>query len=460
MDTKKSFLKQNTITGKTIVIGVLTLLMLIPISMVKTLITERQGNKDAEQTEMGWLWGGRQTVTGPVMAVRYIPADAPKEVRTAYFLPDEYAVGGNVKPEERTRGIQKILNYQAEMNISGQFGFPDVEALGINPSQVLWNESYLMLGIPNLQGIKNKIDFKVNGQSLEIEPSVPHNDIISSGLTIRMALNPEQKEVAKYNFDLVLNGTEGLYFLPIGKQTNIHLTSTWKSVEYIGNFVPAEKADVSAGIDARWDIYDYNRNFTQMWKGKNEGLEQSKLGIDLELPVNHYEKTLRAVKYAIMFIVLTFLVFFLVELLGKKRIHAVQYLLVSLALILFYTLLLAFSEHIGFDWSYLISALAIVLLITAYSHSIFKQKKQTIFMGIFLTVLYVYLYVVLQQENMALLFGAIGLFIALAAVMYALRKVDWYKEDEKGDAAKESGMAEIKTDDAPPAYKTENDNVI
>ena len=426
----------NPILIKIVVASVLVLLMLIPVEMIKTMIQERQGNKNAEQTEMGWKWGGKQQVTGPILVVRYVKVPGSQgDIGAAYFLPDEYSVDGTVKPEERTRGIQKILNYQADMKVKGTFSFPDVEKLGIKPSQDLWDESCFIFGIPNLQGIKNKIVFNMNGHPLEILPSVFPNDLINSGLTMKMNLNPENKEMLKYDFSLTLNGTEGLYFLPIGKQTSIHLTSTWKSVGYIGDFVATEKTDVKDGIDARWDIYDYNRNYTQMWIGENKNLEESALGMDLQLPINHYEKTLRAVKYAIMFIGLTFLVFFLVELLSKRRIHPIQYLLVSLALVLFYTLLLAFSEHIGFNWSYLISSTATITLITAYSHSIFRGKKHTVFMGIFLITLYIYLYVVLQQENMALLFGAVGLFVALAIVMYVLRKVNWYKnEDENNEA--------------------------
>jgi inner membrane protein len=376
---------------------------------------------------MGWKWGGSQQITGPVMAIPYIKVGNNSQ-DVIYFLPDEYNVTGDIKPEERVRGIQKILNYQAEMKINGSFSFPDVESLGIKSSQVLWDKCFIMLGISNMQGIKNKIAINLDGKSYEVSPNIPQNSLIDKGLSVKIGLDPENPVVGKYDFDLTLNGTEGLYFLPVGKHTGIHLTSAWKSVGYIGDFVATENTDLSNGIDSKWDIFDYNRNFVQLWTGSNPNLEQSEIGADLLLPINHYEKTLRAVKYALMFIMLTFLVFFLIEFVGKKQIHPVQYLLVSLALVLFYTLLLAFSEHIGFDWSYLISSLATIVLITAYSSSIFRDKRQTTLMGVFLTVLYIYLYVVLQQENMALLFGAIGLFIGLACVMFVLRKVNWYRE--------------------------------
>lgn len=432
METTKNFFRNQTLTTKIVMVGVLTLLMLIPIGMVKSLIKEREGNKLAEQTEMGDRWGRRQLLTGPVLVLPYRQDIKEKNAPSnfIYCLPEEYNVTGDIKPEERTRGIQKILSYQSTMHFEGKFIFPDCSKLNLGGSIILWDEAYILLGISNLQGVKNKVVFNVNGNPQEILANVGDNGLIRAGVMVKMPLSPtDMGKSYNFDFDLVLNGTDGLHFLPVGKQTSVHLKSTWKSVAYTGDYVPTEKSDVKYGIDAQWDVFDYNRSYTQMWVGKNDSFGSNKLGLDLLLPVDHYQKTMRAVKYAIMFIALTFLVFFMVELLSKKRIHPIQYLLVSFALVLFYSLLLALSEHIGFDLSYLISALAIVFLITAYSHSIFKSKKETLFMGIFLSGLYVFLYVVIQLEDMALLLGSIGLFIALATVMFVSRKINWYKDD-------------------------------
>ncbi|MBD8347201.1 cell envelope integrity protein CreD [Dysgonomonas sp. HGC4] len=436
METTKNFFKNQALTTKIVIVVILTLLMLIPIGMVRSLITEREGNKVAEQTEMSDRWGGRQLLTGPVLVLPYkqslaVGSAAPSFV---YCLPEEYNVTGDIKPEERTRGIQKILSYQSTMHFEGKFIFPDYKSLDLNEALIQWDEAYIVMGISNLQGVKNKIVFNINGHPQEILANVADNDLIRSGVMIRMPLAAaDMGKSCNFDFDLVLNGTDGLHFLPVGRQTNVHFNSTWKSVAYTGDYVPTEKADVKEGIDAQWNIFDYNRSYTQMWVGKNDSFGSTKLGLDLLLPVDHYQKTMRAVKYAIMFIALTFLVFFMVEILSKKRIHPVQYLLVSFALVLFYSLLLALSEHIGFDWSYLVSALAIVMLITAYSHSIFKSRKQTLFMGLFLSALYIFLYVVIQLEDMALLLGSIGLFIALAIVMFVSRNINWYKDDERID---------------------------
>lgn len=420
---KKGLLKKMSMTVKIVIIGVLILLMLIPISMIRSMIKEREGNKTAEQTELRFKWGGKQTLTGPILVL-----PNKDDSKLTYVLPDEFNVEGNIKPEERTRGIQTVLSYQTNLQFGGRFNISKLAK--IDTSKIAWEKSYFLMGVSNLQGIKNKLTFNIENESLNVESGVRNEDIMTLGLNIPYPLDPSLDKNYTFNFDLTLNGTDGLHIVPIGKQTNIHLTSDWKSVSYIGEFVPTEIVSESGEIDAQWNIFDYNRDYTQVWDGNNISLNDTAIGIDFLLPLDHYQKTMRAVKYAIMFISLTFLVFFMIELSSKKRIHPVQYLLVSFALVLFYSLLLALSEHLNFDISYLLAAVAIIVLITAYSKSIFKNNKQTIFMGIFLTALYIFLYVVIQLQNMALLLGTVGLFIALATVMYTSRKVNWYKEDQ------------------------------
>ena len=433
MKTKKSLLKTNSITVKIMVIGVLVLLMLIPISMIKSMISERNDSKGSVQSEISSKWGGSQELQGPILVV---PFKNKSVVTTstvnsyAYFLPEDFNVKGDLMPQKRSRGMYEVLCFQSTMKINGKFNFPDYEKLNLSKEQMDWDKAFFQIGISNLQGIKNQVVFNVDGKPQTVVAGIKNNELFSSGLTINYPIDPNCVKNYEFDFDLALNGTEGLYFTPIGKQTNIHLKSEWKTVSFVGDFLPNQRAVDQGGFDSQWSIFDYNRNYAQAWTGINPELNKSKLGVDLLLPIDHYQKTMRSVKYAIMFIALTFLVFFMVELLSKRRIHPVQYLLVSFALVLFYSLLLAFSEHIGFDWSYLLSAVAIIGLITAYSKSIFKNKKETIFMGIFLTALYVFLYVVIQLEDMALLLGTIGLFIALAIVMYTSRKINWYKEDD------------------------------
>lgn len=417
----------DMIMVKVIVVAVLVAIMLFPINMVSTLIEERENSQKEVQNEISQKIGGVQQITGPVLVLPYL-TEANK-INYSYCLPDDFLVKGNINTEARQRTLYKTLVYQSDLAINGSFSFPDFDKLNIKQEQVQWNDAFILLGIPYLQGIKNKIVFNFNGKDFDVQPGVKANTVIDSGLTVNIPIDPSVSKF-EFSFDLVLNGSEGLYITPVGKESKIHLKSPWETVAFSGDFLPGEKTVGKDGFDAQWDVFDYNRNYMQMWIGNNNLLKQSSLGVEFKYPVDQYQMTMRSVKYAIIFIMLTFVVFFLVELLSRKRIHPVQYLLVSCALVLFYTLLLAISEHLGFKLSYLISAFATVALITAYSKTMFKNIKQACMMGGFLTILYIYLYIILQLENMSLLFGAVGLFIALAIVMFALRNVDWYKKKD------------------------------
>lgn len=452
---KKFGFTTNTIIIKIIVVAVLTLLMLIPVSMIRSLIEEREKSQQDVQDEISSKWGGSQKVTGPILVLPYESGSSNKNqentISYAYFLPDDYKVEGTINAEERARTLYKTLVYQSKLHISGEFKFPDYEKLNIKDEQVRWEDAFFLIDIPYLQGIKNKIVLNVNGEPLNVSPSVKNNDITDSGLSIKMPIDRANATGFKFDFDLNLNGSKGLYLVPVGKENRINLKSDWKTVSFGGIFLPNDRTIDNNGFDAKWDIFDYNRNYIQMWVGSNESLQSSTLGMEFKFPVDQYQMSMRSVKYAIMFIALTFVIFFLIELLSQKRIHPVQYLLVSIGLVLFYSLLLALSEHISFSLSYLCSAIATIALITTYSSSIFRDKKQTLLMGGFLTTLYIYLYVVLQLEDLALLFGSVGLFIVLAIVMYVSRKVNWYKPKENKN---------IDNNETPPPFNQSENEIV
>jgi inner membrane protein len=320
--------------------------------------------------------------------------------------------------------------YQSKIKAEGIFRHPDFEKLNIKANFIDWENAFVIIGISDLRGIRSNIIFNWDNMSKESTSGIDNSSLAESGVTVKIPLTEENADNRTYsfNFTLMLNGSNGLFFIPVGKTTSVTISSPWNTPSFDGAFLPDQR-DISEGFTAKWNVFNYNRNFPQMWTGSKYQFHSSEFGVNLILPVDHYQKVMRSAKYAIMFIALTFLVFFLVELLSNKRIHPLQYLLVSIGLVLFYSLLLALSEQMHFNIAYLLSALAIIGLITAYSHSIFKEKKQTMMMGGFLTLLYLFLFTVLQLEDLALLFGSVGLFIALAVVMYISRKVDWYQNE-------------------------------
>ena len=314
---------------------------------------------------------------------------------------------------------------------------PDLDELGIDPEQVHWDKASVLFGISDLRGIQNQIAISLNNQKFDVEPGLKYPAYAVSGFTSHVKLDPEIKEY-RLNLDLDLSGSENLYFSPVGKTTNVNLSSPWPAPSFTGNFLPDDDTVDKNGFTANWTILDLNRNFPQVWNNQSYHVEDAAFGVNLLFPVDEYQKSMRSAKYAFMFIALTFLIYLFVEIINKKRIHPVQYLLVSFALLLFYTLLLSLSEQIGFNLAYLISAISIIALITVYSHSIFKSGRLTRIVGISLTALYAFLFTILQLEDFALLFGSIGLFIILGFVMYLSKRINWYGQINGGMQLKET----------------------
>jgi inner membrane protein len=217
-------------------------------------------------------------------------------------------------------------------------------------------------------------------------------------------------------------------FMPLGKQTQASLEATWPSPSFDGNFLPESRQVRADGFEARWKVLDLNRNYPHLFLDNTYSFQGSDFGVRFIQPANDYQKNTRTGKYALLVIGLTFLIFFFFEILRKTRIHPFQYLLVGLALVLFYMLVLSISEHLGFAGAYFIASAATIGLICGYGAFIMPPAKNALLLGVFLIAIYGFIYVVLQLEDYALLVGSLGLFAVLAAVMYLSRRVNWYGE--------------------------------
>lgn len=442
---QKGFRRFDSVLLKGIIVIILTLLMLIPINMVMSLIEERSKNKNEVTEEITSKWGGEQTITGPILVIPYQKQQSISTRRSgatteesykttieyAYLLPEEYNTTSKTNVEERSRSIYSALVYQSENKLKGSFDLSKIKELKIGTENILWDEVSMILGVTYMQGISNKVMMNINGKDYEATPGIPYNTMVRSGLTTKVPIDWENgnKQLA-FNINLNLNGSEKLHIAPIGKENKIEITSDWNTVSFSGDILPSKRDITKEGIDAEWNIFDYNRNYVQLWTGENR-TQIPEVGVELRYSVDQYQMSMRSVKYAILFIALTFVIFFFVEIITRRKIHPIQYALVSLALITFYTLLIAFSEHIGFHFAYLISSIAIVVMITLYTNTFLKKKVYALAMGGFVSLIYIYLYVILQLEDLSLLIGAVGLFIALAAIMYASRKIDWYKDADE-----------------------------
>jgi len=427
-----SFLNlKHSLGARLSIIALLTLILLIPSLLIQDLISERKNRRDAVAEEVSQKWGNEQIVTGPVITVPYTYYFKNEDrfdqtIRYAHFLPKDLNINGSITAEERYRGIYKVIVYNSDLSISGHFLSPDPGKLNIPPKDFLINDAFVSVGISDMKGIKDFININWENKQYSASPGIESNDVLESGISFSPDLETGNKEY-HFDFDINLNGSTGLLFSPVGEQTNIRLSSDWPNPGFTGTFLPAEREVNKGGFSSTWKVLYLNRNFPQQWLGSNQNVTKANFGVELLLPVDEYQKTMRTAKYAIMFISLTFLTFFMIELLNRNVIHPVQYLLIGFALLIFYTLLLSISEYLVFKAAYFLASAAIISLITIYSYSVLSDKfKAGIILGV-LVFLYGYLYILLQLQDYALLMGSLGLFTVLILVMYLTRNVDWFE---------------------------------
>ncbi len=420
----------GSVTVRIFSITILVLLLLIPNAMIRDIIRERQFTSEEAIREVSAKWGDRQTVAGPVISVPYLTFKDDKDGKRTYykhwshFLPDDLNIKADVKSQKRKRSIYEVVVYGSEMQISGTFKKPDPAVLNIPPEQFLLNESIISMGIPDMRGIGEKVKLNFGDTIAEFGPGIATTDVFKEGISARMPIGTSDE--FDFKIDLNLRGSRSLCFIPLGRATSVDLQSDWPHPSFNGNFLPDHEVGKD-GFKASWKVLDLNRNFPQSWKGPRTGMYDAEFGFDLFMPNNHYQQSMRSAKYAIMFISLTFMVFFFMETINKKRIHPIQYILVGLALSIFFVLILSLSEFIGFNAAYGVGSLATTLLITIYSSSILTSGKLTAFLFGLLATMYGFIFTILQLEDTALLVGSIGLFIILATVMIWSRRVDWYR---------------------------------
>lgn len=425
----------TSVSVKLCSIGILILILLIPMAMIQSLIEEREEIHDFAIKEVQQKWGNPQTISGPVLTIPYKTyynkidknGDEIRYEKTEYahFLPESLAVSGSINPEKRHRGIYEIVVYDSQLSLSGRFKTPDLATLKIDSKDILWEQAFVSIGIPDLRGIKSTIEVVWNEEGHVVEPGTKLNKLLPSGVNTPVLVN---QEIAEYKFNALieLKGSRSLNVVPVAKETQVELSSAWDSPSFEGAFLPNSHDVSDKGFSANWKVLHLNRNFPQQWTGEDIDLQSAAFGVNLLLPVDHYQKSMRSAKYATMFIGLTFLIFFFVEVINKKRIHPFQYILVGLALCVFYALLVALSEHISFNSAYVVASVAIVSMITMYARSVLTSNKLVAYMFIFLVMLYTFMFVVIQSEGFALLIGCVALFVILGLVMVLSRNVDWY----------------------------------
>lgn len=413
---------------KALLIGILILLLLIPSYFVQELIQEREQRQKEAYEEVSSKWAGMQTITGPVLVLPYTEALAnvsgPPTIlrKQAYLLPDKLSITGQMKPEERHRGIYQVMLYSSILNISGQFNEIPLKQLRIDASNVLWNEAYICINLQDPRGLKEEMQLKWNDSLITLNPSTINNAVMKDAFIAPVNVSPEGN--ISFSSQLQFNGSRELQFTPVGKETTVKLTSSWTEPSFTGGQLPEYQVGKD-GFSATWKSLSHTRSYPQSWKETSYNLASASFGTGLFIPVNGYQKTMRSVKYAILCIVLTFAAFFIIEMVNKKSVHPIQYALVGAALILFYTLLLSFSEYIGFNFAYILATIATVGLIGWFIKGVLSSGKLSWLLSLLLVLLYGYIFTILQLQDYSLLLGSIGLFITLGVIMHFSRKIQW-----------------------------------
>ncbi len=418
---------------KALIIGGLVLLLMIPAMFVQNLIEERQMRQQEAVAEVSSKWAGPQNLSGPFLIIPYkeVITNQKKEPVTiekqAYFLPSTLQYQSSVQPEKRYRGIYEVMLFTSENNMSGSFSALPLQSLGLTKEDMLWEKAFIAMNISDSRGLKDELRLNWNGSKITLSPGATGEGFLKDAFIAPLNLTANDSATTfEFNATIALNGSEELSFTPVGKETIVNMKSAWPDPSFSGGQLPETSSVSNTGFTAKWKSLSHKRKFPQAWTHSTSFDEgQSSFGVGLFIPVTSYQKTLRSVKYAVLCILLTFAAFFLIETVNKKAVHPFQYALIGLALILFYTLLLSFSEYIHFNLAYAIAGIATIALIGWFVKGLLQSGKLSSLLAFILVIIYGYVFTILQLQDYALLLGSVGLFIALAIVMHFSRKINW-----------------------------------
>ena len=432
---------RESVLIKMVLIGFLTLALLIPSFLIQDLILERQARQQEVIDEITDKWSGAQLVQGPIMVLPYKTTVSQRDtsgrvtykevITTINILPETLNIRGNSDAKTKKRGIYNTVVYTSKILVNGKFSALELVKSGINPDMVLWSKAKVVIGLSDLKGLKNNPVIKLNNTPYEVETDFSSLKLFKNNLVVLPDLTATKNTAISFSFNLDLLGSNELNFLSLGKNTEVNMKGIWKDPSFIGRYLPDESVIKDSIFSASWKIPYFNRPLPQQWIEENAAIDmQNKdisFGVRFILPVDQYQKTMRTAKYAILIILLTFISLFFTELLSKKRVHLLQYILIGAAMTIYYTLLLSFSERLGFNLAYIIASVATVLLISSFIAVLIKNKHTALIFGGILSIFYTFIFVTIQLQDLALMFGSIGLFIIVAALMYLSTRIDWLK---------------------------------
>jgi inner membrane protein len=433
-----------------IVLGILTLLLLVPLGMVESVVRERHATYRGVVDEIAGSWSGEQLLAGPFLIVpfvervevtdEYLTMAGEKrtetrweeERRRAVVLPSDLGIDGVITPEIRRRGIYEVQVFTADLVVSGSFGGVDERIRSLVPpdrfERVEWEQAVVVFGLDDPRGVVNVDGLSFNGHPGQARPGTTLGRVVPKGFHV--AVGSAVADEMDFRMPMVVRGSDSLRFLPLGESTRVVLSSRWPHPSFLGDVLPTSRTVNGDGFEGEWTISLLNRSFPQVWAADTEmEIREIDAGVRLFEPVALYDLVTRAVKYGLLFVVLTFLTLGLVELVTGARLSPVQFLLIGVGLALFFLILVALAEHMGFTTAYLLASAAVVIINTAYCAAILPRRRLSLVVGAVLTAVYGVLYTILEAEDYALLGGTVLLVIALSVTMYFTRRLHLASDD-------------------------------
>ncbi len=420
------------------VVGFLVICLQIPVLFIYNLVTERNQTRHEAVDDITSKWGRGQEVYGPFLVIPYSYVDVEKDSETekerfvertavATFLPEDLRIASDLETEVRHRGIFEAPVYSASTKLEGRFLSPDFGPWKVEARRIDWQQAQLVFEVSDVHAVQNRTELNWAGEQMSFEPGAGLFSARLPGFHSPVAVTAESEEL-EFAVEFDLKGSFMLRFAPLAKNTEATLRADWADPSFQGAYLPTTSDVRPDGFEATWRIPHLGRNYPQSWTRTTyaEAIKASSFGFDLLTPVDAYRQTDRSLKYQLLFLGLTFLTIWLFEVLGGARLHPIQYLLIGSAMCIFYLLELSLSEQLAFPVAYCIASTLVVALVFFYARSALDSRSRAFSVTGVLAGLYGCLYVLLQIQDYALLAGSIGLFLILAVVMFATRKVDWY----------------------------------
>lgn len=430
----------DSLTLRAALIAALALLMLVPLSFVSEIVSERSQRHQSVLNDIAQTWGHSQTVSGPVLVipfteVRIVEGEVIDEEgrsqstrktvrtqRTAHFLPTELAIAANLTDEVRQRGLFKSLVYDADVQLDARFDAVDLAPLSDDMETIHWDKAWVSIGLSDTRAIAEVADFNWNGIQQVLSPGTRLNSL-PAGFHATLE-DVETNEGFTLSLNMRAKGSGAFQFAPFGTTTKVVVQSRWPHPSFLGNALPDTRDISDDGFTARWEIPHLARNYPQAWhNGEQQDLFEFTAGVTLFEPVSLYSQVTRSVKYGLLFIGLTYLTLLIFELTMKRKLHPVQYALVGVALSMFFLVLLAVSEHMVFLYAYALASTLTLLMIAAYVSAVLRSLKRGVGVAIMLSALYAILYSLLRLEDYALLLGTGLLVVVIMVLMLVTRNL-------------------------------------